>query len=691
MASGQAIAISVLADTKPLTKGLGDAGNALGGLGKAALGIGAAVGAAVALIGVQAFKAVAEIERLNAQSSAAINSTGAAAGRSLEQIAGLADSLERMSGVEAEVIQGAQNMLLTFTQIKGDQFDQATKAALDMSVAMGTDMTSAATLVGKALNDPLKGIGALSKVGVQLTEDQKALVQSMVEVGDVAGAQGVILGVLDEQFGGSAEAFGGTFLGAIEKVKNSFGTLSEAFVTDLLPPATAALNQINDLFLMIADSPAFGEITAKVSGFLTGLFDGSTSLDFGSLFDGLLDAAIAGILAVSTWLSSGGLAQIINSAMAMRQGMVDTLIAAVPQIVSALVTAIPAIVTALTQAVPQLVQGAVTLFQSLLQAVTIVVPTLLAALIGMLPGVVGSILAMLPELLGSAVTLFMSLVSAIPKILPPLIQAIVDTLPMLIGTILGMIPAILDGAIMLFTALVDALPVILPLLIVALVKLVPTLVTTILGMIPVIIEAAVKLFTALVTAVPKILPELIPTLVGLLPSIVGAIVGMIPAILQAGVDLIGGLIKGLWQAASSVGEALVKIAEGAIKGFLSFLGIKSPSRLFAGYGKNLIEGLVGGLDGNKGLVTRSLDGLAATVSDFSPAPMGIALAPLVTSSAREAQAPTHGTMPGMVELSPYDRQLLADIRDSVGLTITERSLQSVVNGANSNAVARGAG
>lgn len=61
-----------------------------------------------------------------------------------------------------------------------------------------------------------------------------------------------------------------------------------------------------------------------------------------------------------------------------------------------------------------------------------------------------------------------------------------------------------------------------------------------------------------------------------------------------------------------------------------------------------------------------------------------------TSAALEANR-TDAQPPSVVELSPYDRQLLADIRDGIGITITERSLQGTVNGSNANAAHRRAG
>lgn len=85
----------------------------------------------------------------------------------------------RQSGTDDELIQSGANLLLTFTNIRNEVgksnkiFDQATQAALDVSVAFGKDMTSSSILVGKALNDPTKGVSSLTRVGVSFTAAQK--------------------------------------------------------------------------------------------------------------------------------------------------------------------------------------------------------------------------------------------------------------------------------------------------------------------------------------------------------------------------------------------------------------------------------------------------------------------------------------------------------------------------------------
>ena len=111
----------------------------------------------------------------------------------------LATALMKKSGVDDEAIASGENLLLTFTNIRNeagkgnDIFDQTTQAALDMSVAMGTDVKTSAMQLGKALNDPVKGMTRLQKVGVTFTDAQKEQVAAMQKTDDRIGAKKNIL------------------------------------------------------------------------------------------------------------------------------------------------------------------------------------------------------------------------------------------------------------------------------------------------------------------------------------------------------------------------------------------------------------------------------------------------------------------------------------------------------------------
>jgi phage-related protein len=246
------ITVRILGDARDASKAFDELerkassfGDKLGAFGKkmATVGAGLTAGITLPLAGVfkAGFAEFAEGEKVAAQTGAALKSTGADAWTTADAIGGLANKLSELSSVDDEVIQASENMLLTFANVQNragagnDIFDQATLSALDMSVALGEDATASAMRLGKALNDPVEGVSALRRVGVQLTDDQEKQIKKFTELGDVTSAQKVILGELNKEFGKSAEAFGNTNAGKLEKFKNRFAEISASLVTGLMP------------------------------------------------------------------------------------------------------------------------------------------------------------------------------------------------------------------------------------------------------------------------------------------------------------------------------------------------------------------------------------------------------------------------------------------------------------------------
>jgi len=185
--------------------------------------------------------AAMEAQRVMTQTEAVIKSTGGAAGLTAQEIEKMAGAESRLTSIDDEVIQSGQNMLLTFTNIGGEVFPRATRAMEDMAVAFAKGDTSAIDLqgtaiqLGKALQDPERGLLALRRVGVAFTESQKAAIKQMMAMNDVAGAQALILAELEKEFGGSAEAAGTTLAGKLQKAQNAIENLGEAIGNKLIP------------------------------------------------------------------------------------------------------------------------------------------------------------------------------------------------------------------------------------------------------------------------------------------------------------------------------------------------------------------------------------------------------------------------------------------------------------------------
>lgn len=188
-----------------------------------------------------------ESESALADLNAVLKSTGGIAGVSLDELTKNADALQKITKFSDESIMSAQGMLLTFTNIGKDVFPDATMATLDMAEKFGMDTSQAAITLGKALNDPISGVTALRRIGVMLTDEQEAQIRKFMEVGNVAGAQGIIMAELAKEIGGVAEAAGETNSGKLAQFTNKFDEMREVIGTALIPLLIRIMEAITPL------------------------------------------------------------------------------------------------------------------------------------------------------------------------------------------------------------------------------------------------------------------------------------------------------------------------------------------------------------------------------------------------------------------------------------------------------------
>ena len=211
-------------------------------------------------------------EAAEAQLEARIISTGGAAGLSADELKSMASELQGLTLYGDEATIQMQSLLLTFTQIQGPVFREATEIILDMSTALGTDLKGASIQVGKALNDPIKGVSALADVGVSFTQSQKDLIASLVKTGDVAGAQRVILAELRVEYGGAAAAAVDTFGGALGQLDGVVADLFEA--GSGLPAAKVA---IQELTKALADPALLAAVDSMAAGLVALVAEAATA------------------------------------------------------------------------------------------------------------------------------------------------------------------------------------------------------------------------------------------------------------------------------------------------------------------------------------------------------------------------------------------------------------------------------
>ncbi len=186
-------------------------------------------------------------DQAGGQFDATLKSTGNTVGLTRKELLGLSTDLMGKSLFDDDAITQAQSVLLTFTNIKGAVYKDALPAITDLATKMGGDLQGATVQVGKALNDPIKGITALQRVGVSFSESQKATIKSLVETGQTAKAQQMILKELGTEFGGSAEAASKAGTGGWTVLKNKFDNIRESIGGLLSQGAGAGLPILNTL------------------------------------------------------------------------------------------------------------------------------------------------------------------------------------------------------------------------------------------------------------------------------------------------------------------------------------------------------------------------------------------------------------------------------------------------------------
>ena len=257
---------SNLDQTKVSLDGITDAMNSVGKVGAVAFaGLSAGIGFAL--------NEVTEANKVLAQLDAVLKSTGGQAGVTKDAAIDLADALAKVTLYTDDSILDMEALLLTTTNIGKDVFPEATSAVLDMATAMEMDLQSAAITISKALNNPIDGISALTRNNVIFTDQQKEMIATMMEAGDIMGAQTIILEELNKEFGGSAE--NAALADPFGMMRKSVNELAEDIGRALLPAFNSLLEKIQPIIdkatVWAQENPKLVETIAMIALVITGL------------------------------------------------------------------------------------------------------------------------------------------------------------------------------------------------------------------------------------------------------------------------------------------------------------------------------------------------------------------------------------------------------------------------------------
>jgi phage-related protein len=596
-------------------KGLGEAENGLKGLGKSIAGFAGLAAGALAGIGIGKFFKDAVTDASDLDES--INAVNKSYGEFSDDVLALGDDVASRLGLSTVDFNAAAVRFSAFAEkvvgeggnVAGFVDDISTRAA-DFASVFNIDVSEALRVFQSGLSgeaEPLKRFGinllqsevnayaaanGIGELGRELTENEK-----------VQARYGLLLQTTAKTAGDFADTSDGLansqrILGAsLENLSATVGTsltpVVANFVSALVPLAEFIFPKIQQF----VDTKLTPSLDLLGYTFQTAVERFTAGDDLGLIIKGIFDP-------IDEFFANDGALVIFNAISGMREG-----------IQSAFLEALPALLNAFLEFLPQLL-GFITntLLPAMIESFKVVIFDISKIVSELLPILVETLLKMVPDLVKSAIELFSSLVNAVVEITPLLVDTIVKLLPNLVDSILKMLPEILDAAIDLFMALVDALPKILPLLIKAIFDLLPEIISTVLKMLPELLVAAQTLFIGIASGLLKATPVIVSEILGLIPKIVSTLIGSIPKIVVAGFEIVKGLAKGIIDNAPRLlGEAIASLGNTLVDGISSFLGIRSPSRVFMGIGEDVVKGLETGLEEGQGMLATASVNMASNL------------------------------------------------------------------------------
>ncbi|MET4128402.1 phage tail tape measure C-terminal domain-containing protein [Roseovarius sp. MBR-6] len=236
--------------------------------------VGSVVGvSALSLAATRAIRSFADYERQQLTLQGALNATGFAAGRTADQINATARRIAVDTLASSREVRAAATALLTFRSVAGETFDRTLELSQDLAASGFGTLEGNAVQLGKALEDPLTGLTALTRVGVSFSPVQKELIRNFAETGRLAEAQKVILEGVAAQVAGTGAAAGGGLAGGFDLLSENMTRFFEIIgenlnngsrFSEVLALVGQGVGQINDLLdAAVTDTDRSREIVGE--------------------------------------------------------------------------------------------------------------------------------------------------------------------------------------------------------------------------------------------------------------------------------------------------------------------------------------------------------------------------------------------------------------------------------------------
>ena len=298
---------------------------------------------------------------------------------------------------------------------------------------------------------------------------------------------------------------------------------------------------------------------------------------------------------------------LISAGMDLVMALIDGISSNASSIGKCIMDIISVILNKLSESIPELLIAGVNIVLGLVQGLIEGIPAIIAALPTIITELVNGLLGAIPQIIQAGITLLTSLVGALPEI----IQAIVNAIPLIIDGIINAIvqsiPLLIQAGIDLLMALIAELPQIITAIVDAIPQIISGITDALIGNIDKIIDAGVQLFVALIENLPTIIVEIVKAVPDIIAGIVKAFGDSAWKIVEIGGDLIKGIWQGIKDAGAWLWDKITGFFDGIVGGIKDFLGIHSPSRVFADMGKNMALGIGEGWDNQYDSIKKDIE------------------------------------------------------------------------------------
>lgn len=428
-------------------KGITEAESALDGFKKKLGLIAGAVAAAFAINKIADFTkesilAAEGVATANARIEQIAKSTaifGAETQKVTDRLIAFAEANEMRLAVDAEVIKGVQGQLLSFKALgasadtAGGAFDRATEAAFNMAAAGFGSAESNAVALGKALEDPIRGLTALRRSGTTFTEQQQEQIRVMQEAGDLAGAQNLILAELESQYGGVAEATAN----ASDRMQLAFNNIKESVGAALLP----VFNELSEALL-----PVINELGPQLASIFSAVMPAIKPLI--PMFAEFIRNGLATMIPILQRVAEA-FGPLIERLLPLFGKVIEAILPPLLQVMEAALIPLIDIVVMLFDAFAPLIETLLPIFSEILGALAPIVTTLFEAFMPLLQAILEPITDVIRTLVPIVVKLFDAFMPLIETLLPPLIQLFADiidsALMPLLETIVPPLTVVMEG------------------------------------------------------------------------------------------------------------------------------------------------------------------------------------------------------------------------------------------------------